>query len=95
MILVISFFFTCDYKKTMRIFLTLLLVLLLTSCQKKQYGEVWKEYDWLPQGAEYSNPYAIPRQDRSQAYPYDNDYDYVPPQGWGMCSGSDNLGNCE
>lgn len=72
--------------------------LLLFACQSGQRGDVWKNYEWLPPGAESSNPYVMPEGNYRGygGYPtYDNDSDYVQPYGWGMCGGANNLGNCE
>lgn len=86
----------------MRLAMIFISGLLVFACQQRPYNDVWRQYDWLPPDAEYDNPYLLPREVR-QGYPtpyparpvYDNDYDYVPPRGWGVCTGSDNLGQCE
>ena len=73
-------------------------ILLLIGCKQNKYDEVWHNYEWLPPGAENSNPYVLtPQHQRGYGnYPYyDNDAEYVQPRGWGMCNGTNNLGNCE
>lgn len=84
----------------MRHFWLIVAITCLVGCvQQNQYDKVWSNYEWLPPGAEGSNPYAIPPAPYPSYrgnYPvYDNDSDYVQPYGWGVCGGANNLGNCE
>ena len=74
----------------MRVTFILLISIMLFSCKNTQRDDVWKEYEWLPADAEYSNPYLIPP-DATRGYTppvyggqpvYDNDSTYVPPRGY-------------
>jgi hypothetical protein len=67
------------------------------ACQKRS-NDVWRNYDWLPPGSEYANPYLIPPDAQRGYYgqpsvPYDNDRYYVPPSDFGICGGNSGL-NC-
>jgi len=80
-------------------FFALALVVFVTACANKHKADVWKQYEWLPEGAEYYNPYLIPpgaQRGYTNAPVMDNDSTYVQPRGnFGMCGSNGYLMGCE